>query len=274
VSQLVSELESAVGFKLFDRSTRKVALSSAGREFVASAQTALRHMRLAQTTASALRNRSAGVVRVAAPLVVASVILPPLLKAYAARQPGVVVRIRDCAVDAMVAMVSDGDADLALGPDRLSDDSVQRDALFTSPWVLWCAPEHPLARRKTIRWRELQSHALVAAGRDHELSVTQMREGVPEKDRITPVDVVDNISTALGMAAANLAATLSPAYVEPFAAPMKLVMRRVVEPEVMREMSLYRSLRRPLSPAAQGLAEFIAESLARKAGTSSRRGPR
>ena len=271
VSQLVSELESAVGFKLFDRTTRKVALSSAGREFVASAQTALRHMRLAETAASDLRNRSAGVVRVAAPLVVASVILPPALKAYERLRSKVVVRIRDCAVDSLVAMVSDGDADLALGPDRATDDNVSRLALFQSPWVLWCSPDHPLARRKTIRWRELKAHALVAAGRDHELSVTQMREGVPEEDRITPIDVVDNISTALGMAAANLAATLSPAYVEPFAKPMKLVMRRVVEPEVMREMSLYRSTRRPLSPAAEGLAEFLAETLSRKAGAAARR---
>jgi DNA-binding transcriptional LysR family regulator len=271
VSQLVGELESAVGFKLFDRSTRKVALSSAGREFVASAQTALRHMRLAETAATALRNRSAGVVRIAAPLVVASVILPPVLKAYADTHSQVVVRIRDCAVDDMVAAVSDGDVDLALGPDRVSDEHVARQALFASPWVLWCSPEHPLARRKTIRWRELKAHALVAAGRDHELSVTQMREGVPEADRITPADVVDNISTALGMAAANLAATLSPAYVEPFARPMNLVMRRVVEPEVIREMSLYRSTRRPLSPAAQGLAEFIAETLTRAAAHRPRR---
>jgi DNA-binding transcriptional LysR family regulator len=263
VSQLVSELESIVGFKLFDRTTRKVALSSAGREFVASAQTALRHMRLAETAASDLRNRSAGVVRVAAPLVVASVILPPLLKAYQQLQPKVVVRIRDCAVDGLVPMVSDGDADLALGPDRVTDENVSRQGLFPSPWVLWCSPEHPLARRKTIRWRELKAHALVAAGRDHELSVTQMREGVPEQDRITPVDVVDNISTALGMAAANLCATLSPAYVAPFATPMRLVMRRVVEPEVMREMSLYRSARRPLSPAAEGVAEFLLEHLRR-----------
>jgi len=261
VSQLVSELESTVGFKLFDRTTRKVALSSAGREFVASAQTALRHMRLAETAAADLRNRSAGVVRVAAPLVVASVILPPLIKAYQREQPKVVVRIRDSAVDGLVSMVSDGDVDLALGPDRVTDENVSRHALFPSPWVLWCSPEHPLARRKTIKWRELKPHALVAAGRDHELSVTQMREGVPEHDRITPVDVVDHISTALGMAAANLCATLSPAYVAPFATPMKLVMRRVVEPEVMREMSLYRSTRRPLSPAAQGLEDFLQEQV-------------
>jgi hypothetical protein len=40
-----------------------------------------------------------------------------------------------------------------------------------------------------------------------------MRLNAPEDSRVTPVDVVDNISTALGIAAQGLAATLAPAYV-------------------------------------------------------------
>jgi DNA-binding transcriptional LysR family regulator len=142
VSQLIADLEGAVGLRLFDRTTRKVALSSAGKEFLAPAQTALRHLRLTESAAADLRNRSAGIVRVAAPLVVASVILPPELKAYAELQPKVNVRIRDAAVDALVEMVASGDADLALGPDRVTDDAVTRLPLLPSPWVLWCSPEH------------------------------------------------------------------------------------------------------------------------------------
>ena len=49
---------------------------------------------------------------------------------------------------------------------------------------------------------------LVAAGRDHERSVAQMHANAPEGTRIHPVDIVDNISTALGIAAQGLAATL------------------------------------------------------------------
>ena len=52
VSQLVGELESAIGFRLFDRTTRSVSLSPAGREFLPSAKSVLKHMELAQAAAS------------------------------------------------------------------------------------------------------------------------------------------------------------------------------------------------------------------------------
>ena len=71
VSQLIAELESTIGFRVFDRSTRRVELSSAGRDFLASVQTALRHVRLAEAAAADVRNRASGVVRVGAPLVLA-----------------------------------------------------------------------------------------------------------------------------------------------------------------------------------------------------------
>ncbi len=258
VSQLVVELESSTGFKLFERSTRRVALTAAGKEFLGAIEPVLKHLRLAEAAAADLRNRAAGLVRVAAPMVIASAMLPRAIRDHAALRPKVVVRIRDAAVEQLVEMVASGDVDLAIGPDRPTGDDVQRVPLFESPWVLWCAPDHPLAAKRTLRWRDLRAHALVTAGRDHERSVAQMRLGLPEEERITPIDVVDNISTALGIAAAGLAATLSPAYVGVWAGERwGLVMRRVTSPEVVRHVCLYRPLRRVTSPAAEGFAAAL-----------------
>ena len=257
VSQLIAELEAAVGFRLFDRTTRKVMLSSAGREFLGSAHAALRQLRLAEAAASDIRNRAAGVVRVAAPMVIASVILPEAIKAYRQQRPKVVVRILDTAVEDLVDSVMNGDADLAIGPDRTVGDEVTRVVLFRSPWVLWCAKTHPLARRRQLRWDDLKDQQLVAAGRDHELSVARMRVSLPEEERVTPVEIVVNISTALGMARSGLAATLAPAYVEKLAGPMGLIHRRVVDPETIRQVCLYRPSQRVTSPAAEGFSEHI-----------------
>ena len=51
ISQLVGELESAVGFRLFERSTRRVSLTAAGKEFLPSAESVLRHATLAERAA-------------------------------------------------------------------------------------------------------------------------------------------------------------------------------------------------------------------------------
>jgi DNA-binding transcriptional LysR family regulator len=258
-SQLVAELEGILGFRVFDRTTRKVALSSAGRDFLGSAETLLRHVRAADSAADDVRNRASGVVRVGAPLVLASTALPLAMRDYLRRRPKVVVRIRDVPVDRLVDCVAVGDVDLAIGPDRVTDDNVVAEALFDSAWVLWCAPSHALAKKRSaIRWSDLVDVPIVAAGRDHERNVAQMRLSAPDGVRITPVDVVDNISTALGIASQGLAVTLAPAYVGVLAKLFGLVMRRVVDPEAVRKVCLYRPAARASSPAADGFAEYLA----------------
>ncbi len=257
VSQLVAELEAVLSFRLFDRTTRRVSLSSAGLDFLGYAGTLLRHAQAAESAADDVRHRAAGLVRIGASLVLASSAVPAAIKAFQAVRPKVVVRVRDISVDDMVDAVANGDVDMGLGPDRPIGGEVARQALFDSPWVLWCSPAHPLARRRTLKWSDLQGHALVAAGRDHERSVAQMRLGAPEESRVIPVDVVDNISTALGIAAQGLAATLAPDYVGVMARPMGLEKRRVLGPETVRKVCLYTPLSRTMSPAALGFGEHL-----------------
>jgi DNA-binding transcriptional LysR family regulator len=259
VSQLVAELEGVLGFRIFDRTTRKVALSSAGRDFLSSADTLLRHVRAADSAADDVRNRASGVVRVGAPLVLAAIALPAAIREYQKKRPKVVVRVRDVPVDQLVDRVADGDVDLSIGPDRPAGDAVVATPLFDSAWVLWCAPSHPLARRRAaLKWVDLAGVAIVAAGRDHEHSVAQMHHEAPAGTRVTPVDVVDNISTAMGIAAQGLAVTLAPAYVGVMARSFGLSMRRVLAPESMRKVCLYAPAVRTRSPAAEGFGEFLA----------------
>lgn len=261
VSQLVAELELQLGFRLFDRTTRRVAVSSAGRDFLPSAQTLMRHVQGAYSVADDLRNRAAGVLRIGAPLVLACTAVPEAITAFQETRPRVVVRVRDLAVDQLVDSVAAGDVDLALGPDRATGDDVVAEALFDSAWVLWCSPRHSLARRRRLRWSDLRDQPLVAAGYDHERSVAQMRLSVPEESRVKPLDVVDNISTALGVAAQGRVATLAPAYVGVLALKFGLVMRRVLDPETVRKVCLYKSTSRALSPAAEGFADHLARWL-------------
>ncbi|CAH2919352.1 MAG: Transcriptional regulator, LysR family [uncultured Paraburkholderia sp.] len=257
VSQLLAELEAELGFRLFDRTTRRVNLSSAGQDFLASAESVLRHVRAAAQSADDIRNRAAGIVRIGAPLVLASTALPAAIADYARDKPKVVVRICDTVVEQLVERVESADVDLAIGPDRPSGARVSRDTAFASPWVMWCAPSHALGARRRVQWQQLRDVPIVATGRDHERAVDQMLADLPVEARIVPADVVDNVTTAFGIAARGLAVTLAPAYVAPLARTFGLVMKGIVEPETIREVCLYRSTERALSPPAAGFADFL-----------------
>lgn len=257
VSQLVAELEATLGFRLFDRHTRRVELSSAGRDLLGMVQTVLRHVHQTDSVASDIRNRASGVVRVAASMVLAGSVLPQAIAEFTRDRPKVLIRIRDTPVDGLVERVVAGDVDMAVGPDRPEGVQLISRPAFDSPWVLWCAPTHALARKKVLSWSDLHEVALVAAGRDHEQSVAQMHASAPEGYRIRPVEVVDNISTALGLAAQGLAATLAPAYVGVVANGLGLVSRRVIEPETIRKVCIYQSATRAATPAAEAFSEFL-----------------
>jgi DNA-binding transcriptional LysR family regulator len=261
VSQLVGELESMLAYKLFDRSTRRVALSPAGQAFIPSVRTLARQVNEARTTAMDIRLQAAGVVRIAAPMVVASVMLPRLIASYKVRRPKVSVRLVDSQVDSLVAKVVSREVDLAVGPDRPIGPEVERVGLYPSAWVVWCTPTHKFAKSRQIRWADLGKAEMVAAGRDHAIHLATMMRAVPDKARVTPVQVVDNISTALGLAATGLYYTISPSYVEALAKPLGLAMRTIVDPVLSLEMSLFRPTDRALSPAAAGFAQYVESAL-------------
>ena len=83
-----------------------------------------------------------------------------------------------------------------------------------------------------------------------------------------PVHLVDNISTAMGIASQGLAATLAPAYVGVMAHSFGLVMKRVLEPEVIRKVCLYRSRTRQPTTATLGFAMHLSSWLPRWAAGS------
>ena len=88
-----------------------------------------------------------------------------------------------------------------------------------------------------------------------------MRLSAPPDARITPIDVVDNVPTALGVASQGLTSTLTPGYVAALAPPFSLVMRRVVAPETIRQVCVYRPHSRAASHATEGFAQFLLEWL-------------
>lgn len=263
ISSLITELEAQLGFALFERTTRKVALTAAGRDFLPSAIAVQRQMSRAAFAAVDIRDRATDVVRVAAPMAVAAMLLPPVVAAYRGVDARTSVRIVDTGVEWLADRVAIGEADLALGPGRSVSADVTCVPLFTTDWVVWLAPAHPLATGEMLRWGDLHGEQLFAAGRDHEHSVRPLLDEGSGAFARLPVQIVENLSTALGLAAAGLGITFSPQYVEPFAQAFGVVSRRLVDPVITRTLSLYRPAARGPSRAASAFADHLLDRLRR-----------
>lgn len=257
VSQLLGELEREVGFRLFDRTTRRVSLTVAGADFLPAASAAMTQLYAAERSARNIRDRASGVIRVGAPLVLCAAALPDAIAAYREQHPNVTIRPLDIEVERLVSCVAEAEIDIGLGPNQPLGERVSATPLFESPWVVWCSPQHPLARYDIVPWEALRESAVVATGRDHEYSVTRMLSDQPESHRVHPVEIVENVTTAFGLARAGLSVTLAPDYVRDFARSQGLVMRRTGKPETIRQICLFHARERELSPAAAGFYAFL-----------------
>lgn len=259
ISNQIAELETLLGFQLFERTTRKVALTPEGRDFLPAALAIQRQLDAAGNMASDIRNRAVGMVRVAAPLTVAAEILPRIIAQFVKDRPVVQVRIIDTGVEWLSDRVANGEADMALGPDRIASPDVMVETLYPSAWVAWCAPDHPMAAHKRLAWADALQWPLVAAGRDHEHSVLPR---LPEEiaSAIKSAQIVDNVTTALGLAAAGMGFTCTPAYISELARRMSLVQCELTDPTIMRAMTLYTPLGRKLSNWATAFATHIRET--------------
>ncbi|QXI14666.1 LysR family transcriptional regulator [Pseudomonas zeae] len=106
VSSAVAGLEARLKVRLFNRSTRSVALTDIGQRYVARIAPALAQIKSAGEEASAGPDEPSGTLRINAPHGAAYLLLDPLLKQYAQRYPE--VRIDIVSESSMVDIIAGG----------------------------------------------------------------------------------------------------------------------------------------------------------------------
>jgi DNA-binding transcriptional LysR family regulator len=257
VSSLIAELESRLEFNLFERTTRHVSLSSRGREFRPYAMSVLRQLKIAEGAAVELKRHSVRIVRVAAPQVVAASLLPKIIAGYIATRPDVRIHTVDSSVITLSDRIVAGDADIAIGPEQPVAKGLSATTLFESRWVLWCHPKHPAASMKKVQWAELAPYTICAAGPDHEQSLAAVIGKLPPKKRFQVSEIVDNVTTALGIVAANIAVTMTPEFVQNVAAHTHLVKRPLIQPSLTRRYVLYTQTDPWVPEAVKEFADYI-----------------
>ena len=261
-SALVRDLETELGLRLFDRTTRRVALTDAGREFLGAARRTLGDLADAVEGIQALAARSRGRVTVAAPPLLAATVLPRVIAGYGADHPGIQVVLLDLPTDEIVGRVRTGAADIGIGTFDPAEDGVEQRLLARDRLRLFCPPDHPLAARRSVPWRALRGEALVGLVRASDVrrltDDALGRAGVGAR----PAFEVTQMATAVALVDAGTGLAVLPAYAERYTQLFSVVSRALVAPVVPRDISLLSARERSLSPAADAFAAALQRALA------------
>lgn len=258
VSVLVGELERAFGPRLFDRTTRAVQLTDAGREFLPVAEKMLADLADALARSRDLMDRTRGRVTLAATPLMSSILLPAAIAGFARLHPGIEVVLRDTLAAQVASKVRDGEADFGIGTALRPARELELERLMVDTLMLACPPGHALAAaRRGATWRELSGQPFIALARDNSVGQLIAEQLVAQGIEVRMVHEVSYLSTVLGLVEAGLGLAVLPSYVRPAARATGIVMRPLGRPVVRRETSLLILRGRSLSPAAQSLAEFL-----------------
>lgn len=259
LSVLVRELEREMGVQLFDRHTRRVQLSDAGREFLPSVHRLLGDLSSAVAGVTDLRDKKKGLLRLAAPQLMACTLMPRVIAVYREAYPDIDVRLADTLPEHLLAGVMAGDVELAVGQDVATDDgAIERRTLFRDRHWLICPPGHAFAKRRKVRWHELEPYTFIAPTRDFRQRVLPELAPAERAYMLRPgTQEVSYMTTALGMVASGLGLTVCPTYSAPLVRAHGLQMVRLESPDFHREVCVYSAARRTLSPAAASFVEIL-----------------
>ncbi|KQN10860.1 LysR family transcriptional regulator [Sphingomonas aurantiaca] len=157
VSKAITRLEAHLGQSLFHRTSRRLALTEAGKPLAEHAARILTEARLAEESANDAASAPTGRVRLAAPMSFGVKNVAPLLAEFLAAHPGIEVDLH--LSDARVDIVAEG-FDIALRIAELPDSSLRARRLCTIRTHIVAAPRYLEANGTPTHPAQLGEHKL------------------------------------------------------------------------------------------------------------------
>jgi DNA-binding transcriptional LysR family regulator len=152
VSHCLKALEADLGCRLFERTSRKIALSQAGREFLTAAEEILQRMKLVRGKIREGLDWRQGQLRIGASGTACEFILPPTLREFRESFPDFTIKIEQCSSPQAIALMAEGRLDLALLTDTARHPGMEFTLIGEDDLQFYVNPLHPWAvKRKALR---------------------------------------------------------------------------------------------------------------------------
>lgn len=258
LSQQIAALERELGVRLFERTNRRVALTDAGRAFVARAERILADLDTAAEEMTAYAGGLRGRVLVGTYQSFAEHLLPKLLGRFHAEHPGIEVAMREGMADVLLTGLATGSVDVFigdLGDAQLPGTDFRAEPLYDDELVIAVSARHALATRANVRFEELRDEPFVifrpGSATTHRLNRLARDAGFEPRVAFESEDSL----TVRSLVAEGLGVALYPRMIGNTPGP-NVALLSVAPQRIMRTMSLV-TRNSPYGPAASRFVEFI-----------------
>lgn len=249
VSRLIADLEDELDVRLFDRSTREVVPTEAGRYLEQAVSRVLDELDGVLAHARAQADPLRGRVRIASVPTVSAGFVPACIARCATEHPSLEILLRDQSQAQVLDAIRGGEVDFGLTVEPATTEEFDAETILHDPFVLACRDDHPFVERASVPWKALADQSLIlldhASGSRRLIDAALAQRQVPAHVTLE----VGHPHTAFRMVEAGLGVTITPALSLDALRPGLAV--RPLTPPVHREVTLLRRRARSLSPPAQ-----------------------
>jgi DNA-binding transcriptional LysR family regulator len=224
LSQQIRGLEEELGVTLFERTKRRVRLTTAGAEYLAGVRSAIADIDACGERAREAQAAKRGTLSLGASGMVMIDHLPKVVRAFRAEYPDVNVALTIQRMPELIGSLRSGLFELAFSTAPEADAEIECRPLWAFPWRVVLPSDHALVRAPAVRLAELGDLTLIthprrgaADGNAHVMELCRAGGLLPKA--VKEVSEIADLETLLGLVACGLGFTILPSPFERISPP-------------------------------------------------------
>jgi LysR family transcriptional regulator, carnitine catabolism transcriptional activator len=266
LTALIKQLEEDLGVQLIRRSTRSMALTDAGREFLASARKLLLDFDDAMKSVSDYRAVKRGSVRIAALPSLCTSTLPVAIKTFREAHPKVKVSILEFFGERVIEAVRERTVDFGLsywhGEEDIAAEPILADHLIAVGTNKLLG-----SKSQSLRWKELEGQPIIAMAQGTTIRMLTQSAAMQAGVHLGVVLEPYLLPSAIAYAQAGLGIAIVSSALTPRKISTGLRAVRLVAPAIKRTISIVHLHKSALSPSADAFRRHIVAAVSSNSAT-------
>ncbi len=257
LSRRIKGLERALGTTLIERSTRHVAPTAIGQQLRPLVARLLDEFEDSVLSIGGLGGRYTGQVTIASVPTAAFYFLPRVVRVFNQRFPGIRFRILDLSANEGLEAVARGEVEFGINFTGATRRDLRFTPLLQDEFVLACRRDHPLAKSRELRWRDLGGYPLIGVSQSSGNRAVLDQALGRTKVKLDWFYEVTHLSTSLGLVEAGLGISVLPKLATPQTEHPVIATIKLKNPVVSRTIGLVERHGARLTPAAERFRQLL-----------------
>ena len=263
LSRRIEKLEAALGNRLFERTTRRVALTLYGQNFAERSAQLLDSVESMLADVDKASEERTGLIAVAAVPSAACYFMPDVIRRFQSRYPRVRIKLIDSSAGNVIDAVARSQADFGICFAGNLPSEIEFFPLVEDVYVAACRKDHPVAQKSHLTWQAFYQQDYISLDKtsgNRNLLDRMLGDIIPGRPSVCETR---HVTTMLGMVEAGIGIAAVPAMSMPTSEHTLLTHLPLVAPEVKRTVGLIRRRGRIQSYIAAELEKQITEQYRR-----------